>query len=125
MANYRLSKVGRASAVLTTGEVAGAAIDLDLCKDKQVTVDFSFTLGMLTNVTVRFYGSKDGTTYDLVAPLATLGTSSVALTANTERMYIMPAMPGVKWFRVSVQGSGTVTNSLCAFDYLYDRRGSL
>jgi hypothetical protein len=123
--NYRLSKVGRASAVLTTGEVAGAALDLDICKDKQVTIDLSFTIGMLTNVTVRFYGSTDGTTYDLLAHLAVPGTSSVALTASTERMYVMPPLPGVKWFRVTVQGSGTVTNSLCDFTYRYDRRGSL
>jgi hypothetical protein len=124
MANYRKAKAGRASAVLTTGEVAGAAFDLDLAKDNQVIVDFSFTIGMLTNVTARFYGSMDGTTYDLLADLSVPGTSSIALTASTERMYIMPPLPGVKWFRVSVQGSGTVTNSLCAFDYRYRRPGT-
>jgi hypothetical protein len=124
MANYRLSKVGRASAVLTTGEVAGSALDLDLCKNKQVIVDLSFTLGSLTNITARFYGSMDGTTYDLLAELAVPGTSTVVLTASTERMYVMSPLPGVKWFRVSVQGSGTVTSSLCDFTYRYDRRGS-
>jgi hypothetical protein len=123
--NYRKSKVGRASAVLTTGEVAGAALDLDLCKDKQVTIDLSFTLGMLTNITARFYGSMDGTTYDLLADLSVPGTSSVVLTASTERIYIMPPLPGIKWFRVSLQGSGTVTSSLADFTYRYDRRGSL
>jgi hypothetical protein len=124
MANYRLSKLGRASAVLTTSEVAGTAIDLDLCKNKQVVVDFGFTLGMLTNVTARFYGSTDGTNYFLLADLAVPGTSSIVLTASTDRFYVMPPLPGVKWFRVSVQGSGTVTSSLCDFTYLYDRRGS-
>ncbi|HEX5076795.1 MAG TPA: hypothetical protein VFW03_26545 [Gemmatimonadaceae bacterium] len=123
--NYRKSKVGRASAVLTTGEVAGAALDLDQAKDKQVVVDLSFTIGMLTNVTARFYGSVDGTTYDLLGHLAVPGTASVVLTADTEKMFIMPALPGIKWFRVSVQGSGTVTNSLCQFTYRYDKRGSL
>ncbi len=124
MANYKKALLGRASAVLTTGEVAGAALDLELAKDKRVVVDFSFTIGMLTNVTVRFYGSMDGTTYDLIGDLAVPGTSSVALTANTERLYTMPPLMGVKWFRVSVQGSGTVTNSLCDFTYRYERRGT-
>ncbi len=124
MPNYRLSKVGRASAVLTTGEVAGAALDLDTVKNKQPIVDFSFTQGMLTNVVVRFYGSMDGTTYDLLGDLSVPGTSSVTLTADTERMYIIPALPGVKWFRVTAQGTGTVTNSLCAFTYRWDKRGT-
>lgn len=124
MANYRMAMTGRASAVLTTGEVAGAALDLDNVKNKQPVVDLSFTLGMLTNITARFYGSIDGTTYDLLAELSVPGTSTVVLTASTERLYIMPPLPGIKWFRVSVQGSGTVTDSLCAFTYRYDKRGS-
>lgn len=124
MANYKKALLGRASAVLTTGEVAGAALDLELAKDKRVTVDLSFTLGMLTNVTVRFYGSMDGTTYDLLGDLAVPGTASVVLTADTAKMFLMPPLMGVKWFRVSVQGSGTVTNSLCDFTYRYERRGT-
>jgi hypothetical protein len=124
MANYKKALLGRASAVLTTGEVAGAALDLELAKDKRVIVDLSFTLGMLTNATARFYGSMDGTTYDLIGDLAVPGTSSVVLTANTERLYTMPPLFGVKWFRVSLQGSGTVTSSLADFTYRYERRGT-
>lgn len=133
------SAVGRAAAILTTGEVAGASFDLDKAGGAQVVVDLSFTKGSLTNAIVRFYGSRDGTTFDPIAVMSAAGTVATGdgtiagamqpmidtLTANAERMYVVPKLPGVKWFRVSIQGTGTVTSSSAAFNYLYDRLGSL
>lgn len=120
---YAKSMVGRASAVLTTGEVAGNALHLwNNVHDSQVTVDLSFTIGSLTNVTVKFYASMDGTTYDQI----NVNGSNLqeVLTASSERCYVMPPLSGWKYFRVSVQGSGTVTSSLCDYTYRWLRRGS-
>lgn len=122
MADYTRSLVGRAAAILTTSEVAGAAMDLDKVQDSAVTVDFSFTLGSLTNVTVRFYASMDGTTYDQIYNGGT--AVQEILTASGERCYVIPKLPGWKKFRVSVQGSGTVTSSSAAFTYRWLRRGA-
>lgn len=114
--------VGRSAAILTTGEVAGATFDLNNAWGSQVTVDLSFTLGSLTNVVVRFYASMDGTTFDPISLGSTLMTET--LTASTERCYVMPALPGWKNFRVSLQGTGTTTSSTANFTYRYLRRGS-
>lgn len=112
----------RASAVLTTGEVAATRIDLNECFNSQVSVQINFTLGMLTNVTIRYYVSMDGTTY---VPVDTAGGGVVShqLTADTTRVVTVSA-PGWKFFRATAQGSGTVTNSLLALTYRYLRRGS-
>lgn len=118
MAGNNKSQVGRASAVLTTGEVAGARINLDRAKDATVSVDLSFTIGSLTNVVVRFYASMDGTTYDPIAINGAVVTETITATAN--RCYAFPNLAGWKFFRASVQGTGTVTSSLCAFEYRYD-----
>lgn len=114
--------VGRSAAILTTGEVAGATFDLNNAWGSQVTVDLSFTIGSLTNVVVRFYASMDGTTFDPISLGSTLMTET--LTASTERCYVMPALPGWKNFRVSLQGTGTTTSSTANFTYRYLRRGS-
>jgi hypothetical protein len=122
MADYTRSLAGRAAAILTTGEVAGAALDLAQVHDSQISVDLAFTLGSLTNVIVRFYASMDGTTYD---PVYNGGTAiTETLTASGERCYLLPALPGWKKFRVTVQGTGTVTSSSAAFTYRWLRKGS-
>ena len=121
--DYTQQQVGRASAILTTLEVAGNALKLERCKDKQITVDFSFTLGSLTNVTVYFYVSMDNSTYDpIYAPDGSL--LEQVLTADTEACWTLPRLAGWKWFRMSVKGSGTATSSLCDYTYRYDLPGS-
>ena len=117
------SLVGRAAAILTTGEVAGAALDLNSAWGSLVTADLSFTLGSLTNVTVRAYASVDGVTYD---PVTTDdGTAwSVVLTGSAERCYNFRSLAGWKFFRLSLQGSGTTTSSSADYTYRYLRRGS-
>ena len=69
--------LGRTAAILTTGEVAGNAFDLNNAHEACVTVDLSFTIGSLTNVIVRFYVSMDGTTYDPIAVNGTLTTETI------------------------------------------------
>lgn len=117
------SFVGRSAAILTTGEVAGNAFDLNNAWGSAVTVDLSFTIGSLTNVIVRFYVSMDGTTYD---PIAVNGGTllSETLTASAERCYVLPSLAGWKFFRASAQGTGTVTSSTCNYSYRYLNRGS-
>lgn len=114
--------IGRAAAILTTAEVAGASLDLNTTYASQVTVDFAFTIGSLTNVTVRFYASMDGSTF---VPVAANGAVvSETVTASATRVYAMPHLSGWKFFRASVQGSGTVTSSSCAYTYRYLAQGS-
>jgi hypothetical protein len=64
----------------------------------------------------------DGTTYD---PIYLHGTAfTEVLSASAERCYIIPSLAGWKFFRVSVQGNGTVTSSSCNFSYRYLKAGS-
>ena len=121
--NYVRAQTGRAAAVLTNSEVAGTAFVLANAADKSLVVDLTFTIGSLTNAVVRFYGSMDNSTYDPIALNGAVITET--LSADAERMYVIPPLPGVKWFLVSVEGSGTVTGSSCAFVYRYNRPRSL
>lgn len=112
----------RASAILTTGEVAATRIDLNEAFNGRLTVSIDFTLGSLTNGIFRYYVSDDGTTY---YPHETTGGGVVShtLTADGTKSVTIDA-PGWKWFRVTVQGTGTVTSSLAAVKYRYLQRGS-
>ena len=122
MSIYAKVQTGRAAAVLTLLEVAGNRFNLDQAHDGSLTVDLSFTLGNLTSCTVKFYASMDGTTYDLINAGGTDLTQS--LTASTERCYVMPNLSGWKFFRVSLQGVGDVTNSTANYTYRWLRKGS-
>jgi hypothetical protein len=115
--------LGRAAAILTTGEVAGAALDLNDSFASAVTVDLSFTIGSLTNCIMRFYVSMDGTTYvPISAPTGALATETITATAT--RAYTFTSLAGWKRFRATIQGTGTVTSSTATFTYRYLRRGS-
>jgi hypothetical protein len=117
------SLAARAAAVLTTGEVAATAMDLNDAWGSLVTVDVDFTLGSLTNGIVRFYASMDGTTYkQLIVNAGTLMTET--MTANATRSWSLPHLAGWKYFRASIQGTGTVTSSSATITYRYLRRGS-
>jgi len=121
--DYTEVQNGRTAAILTTAEVAGFTLKLERCQDSQVTVDLDFTLGSLTNVTVRFYASMDNSTYDLITT-ADGNDMEFVLTANTARCYVMPRLDGWKFFRASLQGSGTATSSTATYKYRYLMRGS-
>lgn len=111
------STVGRAAAILTNSEVLGAALDMQtVACNGLVTVDLDFTIGSLTNIIVRFYGSSDGVTYK---PLADgNGLITETLTASATRMYAL-SLPGVRYFKASVEGTGTLTSSTCNYTYRY------
>jgi hypothetical protein len=115
MANYG-SLIGRAAAVLTTGEVAGATLDLSQSFDNSFSVELDFTLGSLTNVIVRFYGSADNMTYRALSNGTALLTETITATATR---YYMTRPSGVRYVYVSVQGTGTVTSSSCTYTYRY------
>ena len=116
MSNFGyLNKLGRASAVLTTGEVAGASLLLDNVWGGQVVSQFNFTLGMLTNVIVKAYVSMDNVTF---FPLTDDdGTPFTQTITATDTRAVINHCSGWKYFRLSVTGTGTVTNSLCDFTY--------
>lgn len=124
MADYTQSTVGRTAAVLTTGEVAGNTLNLLSTKphEAQLCVDIDFTVGSLTDCTFRCYASMDGTTFDLIYVGAT--AAAAVLTADDTICITLPSLAGYKYFRVSAQGSGTVTSSSAAFTYRWLRRGS-
>jgi hypothetical protein len=124
MASQAPNKVlpARAAAILTTGEVAAAALDLNEAWGSHVTVQLDFTIGSLTNVIVRFYASMDGVTYVPIAAGSALMTETVTATAT--RVYAPASLVGWKFFRATLQGTGTVTSSSATVNYRYLRRGS-
>ena len=112
----------RAAAILTTGEVAATAIDLNEAWGGKVSVALDFTIGSLTNVIVRHYVSMDGTTYYPLATGTAVLTKTVSATAT--RAYSMTDMGGWKFYRATLQGTGTVTSSTATLTYRYLRSGS-
>lgn len=124
MADYTRSMVGRAAAVLTTSEVAGTTLNLLSARpfEARLAVDVDFTVGSLTNCTFRFYASVDGANFDLIYIGGT--SSSIVLTADGDLCVVLPPLVGYKYFRVSAQGNGTVTNSSAAFSYRWLTRAA-
>ncbi len=114
--------VVRASAVTTNAEVAGTTFTVNNAKGSKFNVHVSFTLGMLTNGIFKWYVSKDGTTFVPMSDYA--GNVSYTLTASTEKVYNFDA-GGWRFFRVSVEGTGTVTSSLAQVKIQHVRRGAL
>lgn len=110
-----LSKVGRQAAILTTLEVDGAEVLLDQFDGGNVSVQLSFTLGSLTNVVLRPYVSMDGSTWlQLSGESGALLAPTLTASATTALHF---ACAGWKYFKLSAQGTGTVTSSLLAFSY--------
>lgn len=123
MSNFSYgNKVGRASAVLTTGEVSGASLRLDDVWGGEVVTQFSFTLGMLTNVTLRAYVSMDGSTWFQLSDDDGSVWSTVPTADRTGA--VIHHCAGWKFFKMSAQGSGTVTNSLLDFTHRFLKVGS-
>lgn len=112
-----LSVAARASAVLTTGEVSATALNLNRAKNGIVCVETLFTKGSLDSVDLRAYVSMDGTTYYPVRS-ADDGVVVVNQTADTNLIQTF-AVPGYRFFRMSAQGTGTVTGSLLEINYRF------
>ena len=120
--DYTKKQAARAAAILTNGEDAANAFLTEKSDNGAVAVQLNFTLGSLTNVIIKFYGSADGTNYYAVnEPYVGI---SETLTASTNKFYTFPALPGLKRFRVSLTGTGTLTNSTATVSYHYFQRGS-
>ena len=115
------AKIGRASAVLTTSEVSGTALLLDNVWGGDVVTQFSFTLGMLTNVTLRAYVSMDNSTWFQLADDDGTVWSQIPTADRTGA--VIHHCAGWKYFKMSAQGSGTVTNSLLDFTHRFLKVG--
>jgi len=110
-----LSKVGRAAAILTTAEVDGDDVLLDQFDGGNVGVQVSFTIGSLTNVVLRPYVSMDASTWlQLSGDSGALIAPTLTASATTALRF---ACAGWKYFKLSAQGTGTVTSSSLAFSY--------
>lgn len=116
-----LQRPGRTAAILTTGEVDATTLQAGDAYAGQFGVELDFTIGSLTDVTVRFYVSSNGSTWRTFAD--TRGNESYALTASANKAYQFQAS-GWKFFKASLQGSGTVTSSSAAIVYRMLKRGS-
>ena len=64
---YHKAQTGRAAAILTTSEVAGSALKLERTHASKVSVDFSLTIGSLTNAILYFYVSMNSITDPLLS----------------------------------------------------------
>lgn len=118
--------VARASAILTTGEVAGTIIDLNDMSPAGLALFYDFTIGSLTNVIIRVYVATDAapTTWIPLLFVPTGTAIAATVTATATGAISLPPAPGFKWMRVTAQGTGTVTSSLLALTWYYLRRGA-
>lgn len=111
------SVAARASAVLTTGEVAASAFLLNKAKGGELCLEVLFTLGMLTSVDINHYVSMDGITY---YPIQTVGAGAITHNYTADQnIVIRISAPGYRWYRASAKGNGTVTDSLLELNYRY------
>lgn len=118
--NYTDVKVARALLALTASEVQATEWKTEQSSNGAVAVDLRFTMAAAETCTIRFYGSHDGTTYVKVAD-DTVGLSET-LTVSTDKAYRFSSLPGLRFFRCSVQGTGT--NSTAAIYYRWFKKGS-
>ncbi len=108
----------RSAAILTNGAVdsdTAAVIGYDF-----IVLRIAFTIGSLTSLTLKVFG-YDGTSWTQTGYKATQGSGVSVITPDTLSLTATQtvALPpisclGFQKIKVSVQGVGTVTNSLCA-----------
>lgn len=122
MASPAANKVvtARAAAILTTGAVDASIFTLPKAWAERLAVDMRFTLGSLTNCTFAFYvADKDQTAW---IPIESAGGNvSWVPTASGNRSVVIEA-PGWSFFKVTCQGSGTVTSSSATVYYRWITR---
>lgn len=121
MASEYTIKEVRADAILTTGYIAGTVID-NCERHNQLMLFLKYTKGSLTSFQVKVEYSYDGVTFyqqTFVAvsdgvSTAKLGSYTFAPAANANLELEIP----IKCYqvRVSVKGTGTVTNSSLKVD---------
>ena len=108
----------REAAVLTNSYVAGNIIG-DASEYNTLSLEVDFTLGSLTSMEMKVEVSNDGTNwYQQVAESTSGGSTTVSLDERTwdaTGKYAFLIRPvRAKYIRVSVKGTGTVTDSSCA-----------
>lgn len=116
MEDYILMPV-RSAAALTTSYVAGAVLDLSSKYNKAVVLA-DFTKGSLTTAEIKIEFSPDNSNwYQEVASSTTGGTITDTLAEHqieATGKYRLPIMIADRYMRVSVKGTGTVTDSSMA-----------
>ena len=123
---YRHKNI-RSSAVLTGSYVAatvlgpeGVSASIDPVNNNQLVLLVNFTIGSLTSAELKVEFSNDGTTYyQETASSISSGTSTDSLLAHSFTAtgnYRLPIPLVDRYVKVSVKGTGTVTNSLMAVD---------
>lgn len=112
-------KAVRASAILTDTYVAGTVIDTGTLFNQAVVL-LSFTIGSLTTAEIKIEFSNDNSTfYQETNPAVSAGTTTetlaihqIAATGN----YRIPVPLLDRYIKISVKGTGTMTNSLMKVD---------
>ena len=126
MRNYLLKNI-RSSAILTNSYVAGTELSpsgrgivIDPVENNQVILYIGFTIGSLTSAELKVEFSDDGTTYYQETASAISSGTSVdtplvhSFTASGNYRIAIPISD--RYIKVSVKGTGTVTNSLMTVD---------
>ncbi len=118
MEDYILEAI-RASLILTDTYVAGTVIDLKTKYDK-IALLLDFTKGSLTTAEIKIEFSPDNTNwYQEVSSSASGGTITDTLVEHqigATGKYRLVLKTLDRYMRVSVKGTGTMTNSLMKVD---------
>jgi hypothetical protein len=118
MEDYILKAI-RASLILTDAYVAGTVLDLSAKYDK-IALLIDFTKGSLTTAEYKIEFSPDNTNwYQETASVITTGVSADTLVshqidATGKYRILIPVVD--RYMKVSVKGTGTMTNSLMKVD---------
>jgi hypothetical protein len=112
-------KAIRASLVLTDAYVAGTTLDLS-AKYNKIALLLDFTIGSLTTAEYKIEFSPDNTNwYQETASVVTAGVSADTLAShqiNATGKYRLLVPVVDRYMKVSVKGTGTMTNSLMKVD---------
>lgn len=132
MFDYRIKSV-RSSTVLTGSYVAGTVIgasDVDIHLQNQLILLIQFTIGSLTSAELKIEFSNDNSTFiqqTIQAPGAISSGTQTINNYSAEHKFSATgnyeiALPiNYKFIKVSVKGTGTVTDSLMAIDAIVGR----
>ena len=112
-----IDKLVRASLILTTGYVAGTVIE-NVMDANQLIIYVDFTKGSLTTAEIKVEFSSDNTNfYQESSSSVTTGTDTNTLLEHqigATGKYRIAIPIKDRYVKISVKGTGTVTNSLIA-----------
>jgi len=112
-----IDKLVRASLILTTGYVAGTVIE-NVMDANQLIIYVDFTKGSLTTAEIKVEFSSDNTNfYQESSSSVTTGTDTNTLLEHqigATGKYRIAIPIKDRYVKISVKGTGTVTNSLMA-----------